>query len=52
MRRALALGATPAEILETLELTSTMGIHAANTGVPILLEDSPRPAGRSTSSPR
>jgi alkylhydroperoxidase/carboxymuconolactone decarboxylase family protein YurZ len=39
VRRALALGATPAEMLETLELTSTMGIHAANTGVPILLEE-------------
>ena len=39
VRRALALGATPAEVLETLELTSTMGVHAANTGVPILLEE-------------
>ncbi|MBX5442423.1 MAG: carboxymuconolactone decarboxylase family protein [Solirubrobacteraceae bacterium] len=39
VRRALALGATPAEVLEVLELTSTMGIHAANTGVPILLEE-------------
>jgi alkylhydroperoxidase/carboxymuconolactone decarboxylase family protein YurZ len=39
VRRALALGATPAEVLETLELTSTMGIHAANTGVPVLLEE-------------
>src|SRR5581483_4750874 len=39
VRRALALGASPAEVLETLELTSTMGIHAANTGVPILLEE-------------
>jgi alkylhydroperoxidase/carboxymuconolactone decarboxylase family protein YurZ len=39
VRRALALGATPAEVLETLELTSTMGIHAANTGVPILVEE-------------
>jgi len=39
VRRALALGATPAEVLETLELTSTMGIHAANTGVPILIEE-------------
>jgi alkylhydroperoxidase/carboxymuconolactone decarboxylase family protein YurZ len=39
VRRALALGATPAEVLETLELTSTMGIHAANAGVPILLEE-------------
>jgi len=39
VRRALALGASPTEVLETLELTSTMGIHAANTGVPILLEE-------------
>lgn len=39
VRRALALGATPEEIQETLELTSTMGIHAAQTGVPILLEE-------------
>lgn len=39
VRRALALGASPAEVLETLELTSTIGIHAANTGVPILLEE-------------
>jgi alkylhydroperoxidase/carboxymuconolactone decarboxylase family protein YurZ len=39
VRRALELGATPAEIVETLELTSTMGIHACNVGVPILLEE-------------
>jgi alkylhydroperoxidase/carboxymuconolactone decarboxylase family protein YurZ len=39
VRLALALGATPAEVLETLEVTSTMGIHAVNTGVPILLEE-------------
>jgi alkylhydroperoxidase/carboxymuconolactone decarboxylase family protein YurZ len=37
--RALALGATPAEIVEVLELTSTLGIHACNVGVPILLEE-------------
>jgi alkylhydroperoxidase/carboxymuconolactone decarboxylase family protein YurZ len=37
--RALELGATPAEIIETLELTATMGIHACNVGVPILLEE-------------
>ena len=36
---ALAHGASPAEIIETLELTSTMGIHATNVGVPILLEE-------------
>jgi alkylhydroperoxidase/carboxymuconolactone decarboxylase family protein YurZ len=39
VRRALALGATPAEIVETLELTATMGIHACNVGVPILLDE-------------
>ena len=35
---AVALGATDAEIMEVLELTATLGIHAANAGVPILLE--------------
>jgi alkylhydroperoxidase/carboxymuconolactone decarboxylase family protein YurZ len=39
VRRALALGATREEVIEVLELTSTMGIHAAITGVPILLEE-------------
>jgi alkylhydroperoxidase/carboxymuconolactone decarboxylase family protein YurZ len=38
-RNALALGATAAEIMEVLELTSTLGIHACNTGVPILIEE-------------
>jgi alkylhydroperoxidase/carboxymuconolactone decarboxylase family protein YurZ len=36
--RAVELGATDAEIMEVLELTATLGIHAANAGVPILLE--------------
>lgn len=35
---ALGHGATPAEIMEVLELTSTLGIHACNIGVPLLLE--------------
>ena len=39
LRVAVSLGATPAEIVETLELTATMGIHACNVGVPILLEE-------------
>ena len=39
VRRALALGASPAEVIETLELTATMGIHSINVGVPILLEE-------------
>jgi alkylhydroperoxidase/carboxymuconolactone decarboxylase family protein YurZ len=36
--QAVELGATDAEIMEVLELTATLGIHAANAGVPILLE--------------
>ncbi|MFG1927204.1 carboxymuconolactone decarboxylase family protein [Cryptosporangium sp. NPDC048952] len=38
IKAALALGATPAEIMEVLELTATLGIHAMNIGVPILVE--------------
>ncbi|PVI04946.1 carboxymuconolactone decarboxylase [Periconia macrospinosa] len=37
-RAALAHGASKAEIIETLCLTSTLGIHACNIGVPILCE--------------
>jgi len=36
---ALEMGATAEEIMEVLELTSTLGIHAANIGVPILVEE-------------
>lgn len=35
---ALAHGATAAEVMEVLELTSTLGIHACNIGVPLLVE--------------
>lgn len=38
IKRALELGATPHEILEVLELASTLGIHAMNIGVPLLVE--------------
>ncbi len=38
IRLALEHGATKEEIAEVLELTSTLGIHACNIGVPILLE--------------
>lgn len=38
IQAALDLGATPAEILEVLELASTLGIHAMNIGVPLLVE--------------
>ena len=35
--QAVELGATDDEIMEVLELSATLGIHAANAGVPILL---------------
>jgi alkylhydroperoxidase/carboxymuconolactone decarboxylase family protein YurZ len=38
IKAALKLGATPAEIMEVLELCATLGIHAMNIGVPILVE--------------
>lgn len=38
VRAALDFGATPAEIMEVLELASTLGIHAMNIGVPLLVE--------------
>jgi alkylhydroperoxidase/carboxymuconolactone decarboxylase family protein YurZ len=38
IEQAVALGATDDEIMEVLELSATLGIHAANAGVPILLE--------------
>jgi alkylhydroperoxidase/carboxymuconolactone decarboxylase family protein YurZ len=39
IKQALKYGATAAEIMEVIELTSTLGIHAANIGVPILVEE-------------
>jgi alkylhydroperoxidase/carboxymuconolactone decarboxylase family protein YurZ len=38
IKAALKLGATPQEIMEVLELACTLGIHAMNIGVPILVE--------------
>ncbi|MDT0443462.1 carboxymuconolactone decarboxylase family protein [Streptomyces johnsoniae] len=38
IRRALDLGATPGEITEVIELTTPVGIHAMNIGVPLLAE--------------
>ncbi|TCO28046.1 alkylhydroperoxidase/carboxymuconolactone decarboxylase family protein YurZ [Kribbella steppae] len=38
IRQALELGATPGEIVEVIELTTTVGIHAMNIGVPLLAE--------------
>ncbi|WP_137391174.1 carboxymuconolactone decarboxylase family protein [Rhodoligotrophos defluvii] len=39
MRNAIRYGATRDEIMEVLELTSVLGIHACSLGVPILLEE-------------
>lgn len=35
---ALAAGATVQEVVEAVELTGTLGIHACNIGVPLLVE--------------
>jgi len=39
IRNALGHGATPQEILETIELTTVLGIHACNLAIPILEEE-------------
>ena len=39
IKQALAHGATAQEIMEVLELTATLGIHACTVGVPILLDE-------------
>ena len=39
IRNVLKQGATREEIMEVLELTATLGIHACNIGVPILVEE-------------
>ena len=38
LKAALEFGATAGELMEVFQLTSTVGIHASNVGVPILLE--------------
>jgi AhpD family alkylhydroperoxidase len=38
IKAAFKAGATPQEIMEVIELTSTLGIHAMNIGVPILVQ--------------
>ncbi len=39
IRNAIGHGATAAEIMEVFELTSVIGIHTLNIGVPLLLEE-------------
>jgi alkylhydroperoxidase/carboxymuconolactone decarboxylase family protein YurZ len=46
MENALRQGATPAEIMEVLELTSVLGIHTVSMGLPILLDELKKVEGR------
>jgi alkylhydroperoxidase/carboxymuconolactone decarboxylase family protein YurZ len=39
MQNALRLGASAEEILETIQLTTVMGIHSCNLAIPILAEE-------------
>ena len=39
IQNALRAGATMEEILETIQLTTVMGIHACNLAIPILMEE-------------
>jgi len=39
IQNALKAGATREEILETIQLTTVMGIHACNLAIPILMEE-------------
>lgn len=39
MQNALRAGATPEEIMEAVQLTTVMGIHAMNLAVPMLIEE-------------
>ncbi|PLC49909.1 carboxymuconolactone decarboxylase [Pollutimonas subterranea] len=39
MKNALKAGATREEIVEVIQLTTVMGIHACNLAIPILMEE-------------
>lgn len=51
IRNALEAGATQAEILETIQLTSIMGIHSMALAAPILKEEAAAAGGRSDAAP-
>lgn len=51
IRRALDAGATEREIMEVIALTSTLGIHAMNIGVPLLVEVLEEDHGRTGPAP-
>lgn len=46
MRNALGYGATPQELLEVMEISSTLGIHGPLSAAPILLEELSRAEGQ------
>lgn len=52
VRAALELGASAAEVMEVLELTSTLGIHACNIGVPLLIDVLTEEGLRTEAAPR
>ncbi len=55
IRNALRHGASREEIVEAIELTTVLGIHGFNLGVPILLEElraAPAPAADGAATPR
>jgi alkylhydroperoxidase/carboxymuconolactone decarboxylase family protein YurZ len=52
IRNALQLGATREEILETIQLTTVLGIHACNLAVPILQEELAAAAPRQPAAKR
>ena len=45
IQNALKAGATREEILETIQLTTVMGIHSCNLAIPILLEEVEKAGG-------
>jgi alkylhydroperoxidase/carboxymuconolactone decarboxylase family protein YurZ len=52
IRKALALGATPQEILAVLQSVAVLGIHSCALGAPILAEEVARAATEKASSAR
>ncbi|HEX3615885.1 MAG TPA: carboxymuconolactone decarboxylase family protein [Solirubrobacteraceae bacterium] len=52
IRTALGHGASAAELMEVLELSATVSIHAMNVGIPILLDVASELGQRAGSEPR
>jgi alkylhydroperoxidase/carboxymuconolactone decarboxylase family protein YurZ len=52
MQNALKLGATREELLEVIQLTTIMGIHAINVAVPILADELSKQRPKSARKPK